>query len=148
MRPALLYRIAAVLLVLFAIAHTLGFRQTDPSWKADAVVGAMHSTHFDVSGADRTYWDLFCAAGFTVGAFYAFAGLLAWQLGGLPPATLAAMRPTTWLFAACFAVITVICWKYLFILPVIFAGVATVCLVAAAWWSAQPPVTSSRSQPV
>ncbi len=137
MKASLLYRIAAVLLVFFAIAHTLGFRQSDPAWGVDSLLGSMRSTHFDVQGSSRTYWDLFLAAGFSVGAFYLFAGVLAWQLGGLPVATLAAMRIAVWAFALCFAAITVVSWRYLFILPVAFAIVITLCLTAGAWLSAK-----------
>jgi len=39
------------------------------------------------------------AAGFSVGVFYLFAAILAWQLSGLPAATLALMRGTAWAFA-------------------------------------------------
>ena len=84
MKASLFYRIAAALLLLFAIGHTLGFRQSDPSWGVDALLGSMRSIHFDVQGFSRTYWDLFFAAGFSVGMFYFFAAILAWQLGGLP----------------------------------------------------------------
>ncbi len=76
----------------------------------------MRSIHFDVQGFNRTYWDLFQAAGFSVGVFYIFAAILAWQLGSLPAATLALMRGTAWAFALCFAAITVVSWRYLFIL--------------------------------
>jgi hypothetical protein len=137
MHASIFYRIAAVLLLLFAIGHTLGFRQSDPSWGVDALLGSMRSIHFDVQGFNRTYWDLFQAAGFCVGVFYLFAAILAWQLGGLPPATLALMRGTGWAFALCFAAITVVSWRYLFILPVAFSAVITVCLTAAAWLSAK-----------
>src|SRR5690242_16415782 len=92
MKASTLYRIAAVLLALFAVVHTLGFRQSDPKWGIDALLSSMHSIHFDMLGLDRTYWDFFVAAGFCVGLFYLFAAILAWQLGGLPPATLALMR--------------------------------------------------------
>ena len=138
MKPSMFYRIAAVLLLLFAGGHTLGFRQSDPSWGVDALLGSMRSIHFDVQGSSRTYWDLFVAAGFSVGVFYFFAAILAWQLGGLPAATLALMRGTVWAFALCFAAITVVSWKYLFILPIAFSFVITNCLTAAAWLSAKP----------
>jgi hypothetical protein len=59
----------------------------------------MRSIHFDVQGFNRTYWDFFLAAGFSVGVLYLFAAILAWQLGGLPVATLALMRGTVWAFA-------------------------------------------------
>ena len=89
MKASMFYRIAAVLLLLFAVGHTLGFRQSDPQWGVDALLASMRSIHFDVQGFNRTYWDLFEAAGFSVGVFYRFAAILAWQLGGLPAATLA-----------------------------------------------------------
>jgi hypothetical protein len=135
MRASIFYRIAAVLLLLFAVGHTLGFRQSDPQWGVDALLSSMRSTHFDVQGFNRTYWDLFLAAGFSVGVFYLFAAILAWQLSGLPPATLAQMRGTAWAFALCFAAITVVSCRYLFILPIAFSLVITLCLTAAAWLS-------------
>jgi hypothetical protein len=135
MKASIFYRIAAVLLLLFAVGHTLGFRQSDPSWGVDALLSSMRSMHFDVQGFNRTYWDLFSAAGFSVGVFYLFAAILAWQLGGLPPATLALMRGTAWAFALCFAALTVVSWRFLFILPIAFSIVITLCLTAAAWLS-------------
>jgi hypothetical protein len=138
MKASRFYRIAAVLLVFFAVGHTLGFRQSDPSWGVDTLLGSMRSIHFDVQGFSRTYWDLFLAAGFSIGVFYFFAAILAWQLGGLPPETLALMRGTVWAFAACFAAITVVSWRYLFILPIVFSVAITACLIAAAWLSARP----------
>src|ERR1700686_4831898 len=137
MRASLLYRIAAVLLLLFAVGHTLGFRQSDPAWGVAPLLGLMRSLHFDVQGFSRTYWDLFVAAGFSVGVFYLFAAVLAWQLGGLPAETLAVMRVTVWSLALCFAAITVVSWRYLFILPIAFSIVITLCLTAAAWLSAR-----------
>jgi hypothetical protein len=41
MKAPILYRIAAVLLLLFAAGHTLGFRQPDPTWGVDALLGSM-----------------------------------------------------------------------------------------------------------
>jgi hypothetical protein len=98
----------------------------------------MRSIQFEVQRFNRTYWDLFLAAGFSVGVFYLFAAILAWQLGGLPAATLALMRGTAWAFALCFAAITVVSWRYLFILPIVFSIAITLCLTAAAWLSAKP----------
>jgi hypothetical protein len=137
MKASVFYRIAAVLLLLFALGHTLGFRQSDPQWGVDTLLLSMRSIHFDVQGFNRTYWDLFQAAGFSVGVFYFFAAILAWQLGGLPAATLALMRGTRWAFALCFAAITVVSWRYLFILPIAFSIVITLCLTTAGWLSAK-----------
>ena len=136
MKARILYRIASLLLLLFAIGHTLGFRQSDPSWGVDALLSSMRSIHFEVQGFNRTYWDIFLAAGFLVGLFYLFAAVLAWQLGGLPAEALARMRVTSWAFAVCFASVTVLSCRYLFILPIVFSILITACLTAAAWVSA------------
>jgi len=137
MKASVFYRIAAVLLLLFAVGHTLGFRQSDPSWGVDALLSSMRTIHFDVQGFHRSYWDFFVAAGFSVGVLYLFAAILAWQLGGLPAATLARMRGTTWAFALCFAVIAVVSWIHLFIIPIAFSILITLCLTAAAWLSSR-----------
>jgi len=137
MKASVFYRIAAVLLLLFAVGHTVGFRESDPKWGVDAVLGSMRSIHFDVQGFNRTYWDFFVAAGFSVGVFYLFAAIVAWQLGGLPAANLALMRSTVWAFALSFAAITVVSWRYLFVIPIAFSIVVTLCLTAGAWLSAK-----------
>ena len=133
MKASLCYRIAAVLLVLFAVGHTLGFRQSDPAWGVDALVGSMRTIHFDMQGFSRTYWDFFVAAGFSVGLFYLFTAVLVWQLGGLSTEALAGMRITVWALPLCFAALTVVSWRYLFVVPIAFSAAITVCLTAAAW---------------
>ena len=143
MKASLFYRIAAVLLLFFAVGHTLGFRQSDPTWGVDTLLGSMRSIHFDVQGSSRTYWDLFVAAGLSVGVFYLFAAILAWQLASLPAETLALMRVTLWAFALSFAANAVVTLKYLFIVPIVFSIVITGCLIVAAWLSVKP--SRSRS---
>jgi hypothetical protein len=138
MRVSVLYRIAAVLIVLFAIGHTLGFRQFDPSWGVEALVGSMRSIQFDVQGFSRTYWDFFAGSGFSVSVFLLFAAVVAWQLSGLSAETLALMRGISWGLALSFVALTILSWSYFFFLPILFTVLITVCLVAAAWLSAKP----------
>ncbi len=138
MKASMFYRIAAVLLLLLAVGHLLGFRQSDPTWGVDALLGSMRSIHFDVQGFSRTYWDLFEAAGFSVGVFFLFSAVLAWELGVLPAETLAHMRFTTWAFALCFAAVSVVTWRHLFLIPIVFTNAITLCLAAGAWLSAKP----------
>lgn len=135
MKVSLFYRIAAVLLLLLAAGHTLGFREVDPAWKVDAMLDTMRSTHFDIQGFNRTYWDLFLAAGFTVGVLYLVAAIVTWQLAGLPAETLRVIRPTRWALALGFAAITALSWKYLFAIPLALSALIAACLTAAAWLS-------------
>jgi hypothetical protein len=134
-RAPILYRISSVLLLLFAAGHTLGFRQIDPGWGADSLVGSMRAVRFDVQGFSRTYWDFYVGFGLFVSVFLVFAAILAWQLGGLAPKTLALMRGPAWSLVICFAVVTILSWRYFFIAPIVFAALITVCLTAAAWLS-------------
>jgi len=94
MKASLLYRIASVLLLLFAIGHTLGFRQSDPAWGVGPPIDLMRSIHFDAQGFSRTYWDFFSAFGLFFSVFLLFPAVLAWQLGGLPAEIFVRMRRT------------------------------------------------------
>ena len=132
MKPSLIYNVTAVLLVLFAVGHILGFSQTDPKWGVDNILGPMHSAHFEIGGFSRTLWDFYMGAGLTVGVFFLFAAVLALQLGRLPTETLAQMRILPWAFALAFAGVTAVSFTYLFIIPIAFSAVITLCLVAAA----------------
>jgi len=129
----MLYRIAAVLLVLFDAGHTSAFPWSDPTWGVD--IGSMRSTHFYIMGFSRTYWDFYVGFGLFVSVFLVLAVVVAWQLGRLPPESLALMRGTACAFALCFAAITVLSWKYFFIVPIVFSVVTTLCLTLAAWLS-------------
>lgn len=146
MKASIFYRAAAVLLVLFSVGHTVGFRQSDPTWGVDPVIASMQSIHFTIQGFTRTYWDFFTGAGFTAGALYLFAAVLAWQLGGLPTESLALMRTTTWAFACCFGAVTVLSWTYLFWIPIVMSGAVTACLAAAAWSSGDELAASARER--
>jgi hypothetical protein len=136
-KAPILYRISSVLLLLFAAGHTLGFRQTDPTWGVDSLIGSLRSIHFEVQGFSRTYWDFFVGFGLFVSVFLVFAAVLAWQLGSLAPETLALMRGPAWALVICFAAVTILTWRYFFIGPIVFAVVITVCLTAAACLSAK-----------
>lgn len=135
MKASVLYRLGGVLLLLFAVAHTMGFRQSDPRWGIDALLASMRSLHFDAMGSNRTYWDFYVGSGLTVGVLYLFAAVVAWQLGGLPAETLSRLRGIGWASALCFAAIAVVSSRYVFIVPSAFSLVIAVCLASAAWLS-------------
>lgn len=135
MKASVLYRIASVLILLFAAGHTLGFRKIDPKWQIDSLVEAMRTTRFVTQGFSRTYWDFYTGFGLFVSLLLVFAAVLAWQLGGLPPSTLTLMRGSGWALAISFAAVTVLSWRYFFIAPVVFSSIISLCLFAAAWLS-------------
>jgi hypothetical protein len=134
-KARIFYRISAVVLLLFAAGHTFGFRQNNPQWGADAVLGLMRSVQFDAQGFTRTYWDFFSAFGLFTSVFLLFAAVLAWQLSRLPAETLARVRSIAWTLAISFVAFTALTWRYAFTTPLVFSVVVTVCLIAAAWLS-------------
>jgi hypothetical protein len=145
-KASILYRISSVLLLLFAAGHTFGFRQNNPEWRADAVLGLMRSVQFDAQGFTRSYWDFFSAFGLFFTVFLLFAAVLAWLLGGLPAETLARVRSIAWALAISFVAVTALSWRYAFTIPIVFSTLITVCLIAAAWLSAkQVPMPPLRS---
>ena len=138
MKAPLLYRIASILILLFAAGHTFGFRQIDPNWGVDSLVQSMQSIHFNANGSDRTYWDFFVGLGLTVTALMVFASIVAWQFSNLRVETLAQMRIGAWGFVVCFGVVAYLTWRYVFLVPFIFSVSILLCLTAAAWISGNP----------
>ena len=124
----LLYRIAAVLIFLFALGHSIGYPWSDPQWGVD--LHAVQSSHFNVLGSNRSYWDFYLGFGLFNSMFMLLAAVLAWQLGNLPAAS---ARFMSWMLALCFAAVTALSWMYFFIIPIVFSILITVCLLAAAW---------------
>lgn len=138
MRTSILYRIAAVLILLFAIGHTMGFQKTDPKWGVDASLDSLRSIRFETQGFTRSYLDFFVGFGLFASVFLVFAAVFAWQLGGLTPQTLALMRGSAWSLAVCFLFLTILCWRYFFAAPVIFSAIITIVLTTAALLISRP----------
>ena len=138
MKTSLLYRIASVLLVLFALGHTMGFRRIDPRWRIDSLISQLRSTRFDVQGFGRSYWDFFTGFGLFVTILLLFTSIVSWQLGGLPKESLSSMRLTTWGLAVTFVIVTFLSYRYFFIIPVVFSAVVALLLILAAWVASRP----------
>jgi hypothetical protein len=128
-----LYRIAAVLILLFDLGHSIGCPWSDPKWGVDTA--AMRSSHFQILGFSRTYWDFYVGFGLFNSVSLLLAAVLAWQLGGLPAQSLRIVRPTAWALSLCFAALTVLSWLYFFSIPLVFSGLITVCLMTATFRS-------------
>jgi len=145
MRPTLFYRIAALLLGLFAIGHTLGFRQIDPEWGIDPLIAQMKATSFQVQGAPRTYWDFFVGFGFFVSILQLFSALVAWQLAAIGQPALARMPLIRWGFVVAFAGVAGLSWRYFFPVPLVFSLAITLCLALAAWGGGRAVAATSTA---
>ena len=133
MRSALLYRIASVLIFLFAVGHTVGFRKPAEEGEGRSVGSLMQTVHLKVQGFDRTFWDFYVGFGLFVTVFLLLAAVLSWQLGGVSAEGLRSIPgAATWGLAICFVLVTILSWRYFFAAPGIFSTVIAVCLLAAA----------------
>ena len=135
MTTRVIYRIAAVLMLLFDLGHTAGYPWSDPSWGVN--LSAIQSSHFKVLGFTRTYWDFYVGFGLFVSVFMLLAAIFAWQLSSLPAETLRLVRTSAWALSLSFAAVTVLSWMYFFTIPIAFSGVITVCLIVATLRSAR-----------
>src|SRR5262249_61851785 len=97
MKATLLYRIAAVLLILFAAAHTFGFLSfTPPTPEGVAVRDAMNNVHFQVKNHSYSYGNFYRGFGLFATAYLLFASFLAWHLCGMAEEQSATSRAPAW----------------------------------------------------
>lgn len=78
-----LYRIAAVLIVLLGLGHTIGYPWSDPAWGVD--LHAIQAPHFNVLGSSRSYWDFYVGFGLSVSVLLLLPAIAAWQLSNSLP---------------------------------------------------------------
>ena len=142
MKTRVIYRIAAVLILLFDLGHSAGYPWSDPRWGVD--LRAIQSSHFQVLGFTRTYWHFYVGFGLSVSVLLLLAAILAWQLSSLQAETLRLMRATAWALAVCFAAVTVLSWMYFFAIPIAFSSLITLCLFLGAWRSAKVAAPSGQ----
>ncbi len=133
MSATLLYRIASVVLVLFALGHSAGFlRLKPPTAEGLAVRDSMDRVQFHVRGATFSYGRFYRGFGLSITAYLLFTAFLAWQLGTLArtPASIGAIA---WGFVALQLATLILSWMYFSAAPTVLSGVVVVCLGWAAW---------------
>jgi hypothetical protein len=133
MSATLLYRIAAVILVLFALGHTVGFLKFKPATAAGlAVRESMDRVEFQVRSSTFSYGRFYRGFGLSITAYLLFTAFLSWQLGTLArtPSSIGAIA---WGFVALQVATLALSWMYFSAAPAVLSGVAVICLGWAAW---------------
>ena len=97
------FRLAAYLLILFCLGHSLGALVNTPSFGAasDAVWAGMRAVHFRCQTSDCTWFGFYQGFGWLVSIFFLLSAAIAWVLGGLDRPTLRRLAPVAW--ALCLA---------------------------------------------
>jgi hypothetical protein len=139
MKATLLYRIASVLFVFFALGHTFGVLTFKPSTvEGLAVRDAMNSVHFPVDGASLSYGSFYVGFGLFVSAYFFFSAILAWHLGGLAGRLPQAIGALGWTFFALQVASFTLSCIYFSTPPAVFSALAAICVGWAARLSRVP----------
>ena len=101
MKATVLYRIAAVVFLLFAAGHTYGFLSLRaPSAEGRAVFDAMNTVTFEESGRSYTYGAFYRGFGLSITFSMILSAFLAWHLGELARNAPASIGMIGWVFFA------------------------------------------------
>jgi hypothetical protein len=133
MSATLLYRIAAVVFVLFAVGHTYGFLTLRPaSPEGRAVYEAMNTVHFEEGGQSFSYGAFYRGFGLSCTASMILSAFLSWHLGQLARFAPASIGVLGWVFFALQVVGVVLSFLYFGLPPVILSSlVAAIVGIAA-----------------
>lgn len=136
MNATVLYRIAAVIFVLFAAGHTFGFLQFKPDTpEGIRVHDAMTSVHFPIGSKEYSYQGFYNGFGLQVTVYLLFSAFLAWHLGNLAATTPNAIGTLGWAFFALQVIGLVLSVIYFFPVTWVFSGVLALCVGLAAWYT-------------
>jgi hypothetical protein len=99
MKSVWLFRIAAIVFVLFATGHTFGFLTFQaPTPEGRAVWDAMNRVSFDFNGKSFTYAGFYISFGLDISFYLCFQDFLAWYLSVMASRAPQAMKPLGWAF--------------------------------------------------
>ena len=131
--PVLWFRITAVLMLLFAIGHTLGFLAFRPSAaEGQALWESMNNVHIAEGGSTFTYGEFYRGFGLSISAFQFFFAWLAWILASMARQRVPGIRAIAWgMFAVMLAEI-LLSLKYFSVEPAIFSVIGALCFAMAA----------------
>jgi hypothetical protein len=161
MKSTWLYRIAAILLILFATAHTFGFLKfVPPTPQGRAVLDGMNTVSLQ-PGSVYTFGGFYRGFGLFVTAYLLFSAYVAWYLGSLARRLSVATAPTAgipptgvptpagslpWVFFSLQLVSLAITWKYFPPPPIISSALVALFsgLAAALMRSARQTIPENR----
>lgn len=124
------FRLAAYLLVLYTLGHTLGAVVNTPQFGAesDGVVAAMKSVRVIAQGSDCTWYGFYRGFGVFVSIYLAFSAYASWVLGGAGAEDRRGMLAIAWALLVSHAAGTVIAFVWFFPVPMVFSTAITALL--------------------
>jgi hypothetical protein len=132
MRSWVLLRLLAVLLLLFAVGHTLGAAAPHARRGAPeaAVFAAMQGFRFSIMGFERSHWDFYRGFSLIVSVALALMAAVAWQLGRLSRLHPRQALPLAITLAGACLGLLVLSALFFFLAPLILSAFATLAALA------------------
>ncbi len=132
MKAKIFLRIAAVLVAIQSVLHTIGgvFGKPLPG-PSSVAYAAMKVNHFQVMGLDRSYWFFFIGFGLCMTVSMVMEATVFWLLAGNTETAGLKLRPILAVFTAGYAALTVLAGLFFFPIPAIWGLVVVACLLAA-----------------
>ena len=133
MKPTLWFRIAAVLFLLFAAGHTVGFLTFRPSNpEGRAVFDAMNNTPLPVGSSTFTYGGFYLGFGLSISVFQLFTAWLCWQLGSMSRRAPSDAQSIAWALVAVQLIGLGLAWKYFSVEPAVLSALTALSLALGA----------------
>jgi len=152
MRATSWFRIAFVLMLLFAAGHTFGFLTFRPATaEGQAVWTAMNSVHFTVGRQIFSYGGFYVGFGLSCTVAMLFQAWLTWLLAGMAERGVAEARSIGWAMCALQVVSFGLSLRYFAAAPAVLSVLEAGCYAMGAMrmsHSLQPSAETGTSQPV
>ena len=134
MKPILWFRIASILLLIFAAGHTLGFLTFKaPTPDGQAVWSSMNSVRLPMGKSSFTYGNFYIGFGLFVSALFILEAFLAWYCGQLVSQYLAGAIVLGWSLFILQLVCLALSWRYFGGIQVIMSLLTVVTVSVALW---------------
>jgi len=132
MKSTILFRITAVLFVIFALGHTFGFLSFKaPTQEGIAVLESMNTVHFEVGHKIFSYGGWYRGFGLSATASMLFEAFFAWYLGGMAKRGRPEVKVLGWAFFAWQLPAVALAWIYFGLPPMVLSILVTVLIATA-----------------
>lgn len=139
MKAQSLFRIASILVFLFALGHSLGYPWVGEVTAAQlGQIEALRAVTAPIQGFERSYWDFHVGFGVTISVFFLLQAIIFWRLGASAATESNTARFAAMLFAVFYVTCTAVNFLYFFWAPIILSALLAICLGAAAMRVSRP----------
>jgi hypothetical protein len=132
MNASVLLKIAAVLILLFGVGHSLGYPWLGNVTEAQQItlMNAIQANAAVTMGFMRSYADFHIGFGWFISIFFLVQAIVVWRLASLLGAQPVAVKFFSGLFAVQYLAVLVLDYYFFFWAPIISAALVAACFLA------------------